>query len=568
MLVGATDGDGVHPELAHLANMKRKILIIGLDGATFDVINPLIAEGRMPNLAGLIAAGASGCMVSTIPPVSGPAWMSLATGMKPESTSIYDFTYRKAGSYELGHISSSDYAGRALWDYLGKAGKTVGILNYPMFFPPYPVNGFISTGLGASDGDQFTCPAALKQELDKAAGGKYELQVGYHNIRYEDTELFLNDVQRVLVKKLRAAAHLVREKQWDLFWFVLSETDWLQHLIWQRLDRERSDSDTRSGKGFRERFNELWGLIDQAIGELCAIVGPETNIVVVSDHGFGPNEGVFKLNVWLQRQGYLKWAKGTSRAFVGAKEALCRRARTAARAIRLHKLAPGLYGRARETKDKLIEKVIDQIDLDKSVAFDPGHTIPFGGIYINDQIVTDPEKRGELSLEIEAKLHHWADASNVRVETWQRCDSQGARGNTGPDLLVGINDWGCVVLKEHLNGEVFERRPYSSRHTGSHRMNGIFVAAGPDIQRRTVDAVHLHDIAPTILHLFGIPVPVDMDGRVREDIVTAEYLTAHPAEVQNETAGSACQETSSRAREMTQQEKDFVQQQLKDLGYM
>jgi len=542
--------------------------MIGLDGATFDVVNPLIEEGRMPNLAGLIAAGASGCMRSTIPPISGPAWISLATGMKPERTSIYDFTYRKAGSYSLEHISSADYAGKAVWDYLSKAGRKVGILNYPMFFPPYGVNGFISTGLGASDDDEFTYPATLKQELSKAVGGKYELYLSCHDIRYEDTELFLNDVQRVLTKKLRAAASLAREKQWDFFWFVLSETDSLQHLIWQHLDQRRSGSKPQSGKGFVERFEELWGLVDRGIGELCAIAGPQANIVVLSDHGFGPCEGVFKLNVWLEREGYLTWRKGESRAFQDAKEALCRRGRAIARAIRLHKLAPGLYGRARATKGRLIGKIIDQIDQDKSVAFDPGHTIPFGGIYINDQIVTSPQKREELSREIKEKLHNWADANNVSIETWQRSDSPGARANTGPDLLVGINDWGCVVLKERLTGEVFERRPYSSRHTGSHRMNGIFVAAGPDIRPGAVEIVHLCDIAPTILHLFNVPVPADMDGRVREDIVTAEYLKAHPAKFQNETAGNKSQETISQAKEMTQQEKDFVQQQLKDLGYM
>jgi arylsulfatase A-like enzyme len=99
-------------------------------------------------------------------------------------------------------------------------------------------------------------------------------------------------------------------------------------------------------------------------------------------------------------------------------------------------------------------------------------------------------------------------------------------------------------------------------------MNGIFVAAGPDIRPGAVEIVHLCDIAPTILHLFNVPVPADMDGRVREDIVTAEYLKAHPAKFQNETAGNKSQETISQAKEMTQQEKDFVQQQLKDLGYM
>jgi len=196
--------------------MNRKVLIIGLDGATFDVINPLIQEGWMPNLAKLIKIGTAGPMFSTIPPVSGPAWLSLATGMKPEKTSIYDFLYKRADSYRLQSISSSDYAGRAIWDYLSKADKRVGILNYPLCKPAYEVNGFITGGLGVSTEDAFTFPASLKQEMHEVAAGQYELLVPYHDVRYENTELFLNDVLRVLDKKLRVTAYLLEKKQWDL----------------------------------------------------------------------------------------------------------------------------------------------------------------------------------------------------------------------------------------------------------------------------------------------------------------------------------------------------------------
>lgn len=547
------------------ATMHRKVLMIGLDGATFDVVNPLIEAGRMPHLAKLIAGGACGRMVSTIPPISGPAWLSLATGMKPESTSIYDFTYRSGSSYELRNISSSDYAGRAVWDYLGDAGKTVGILNYPTLFPPYPVNGFLTSGLGASADDEFTFPADLRQELNRSAGGEYELYVCYHEPRYEDTELFLRDIHRALTKKLRAATTLAREKPWDFLWLVLSETDCMQHLLWQHLGKSGSNAQARRSQGFHKRFEELWGLIDQGIGELCAIAGPQTNVIVMSDHGFGPNEGVFKLNTWLEREGYLTWRKGQSRALEDAKEAVVAKIRAFARGIRLHKIAPSLYRRGRAARARMIEKIIEQIDLDKSIAFDPGHTIPFGGIYINDQVVTGPEKRRELAGEIERKLRDWARANNVTIEIWQR---PVGRADSGPDLLVGVNDWGCVLLKEHLNGALFERRPYSSRHTGSHRMNGIFVAVGPDIRRGEVEPVHLCDVAPTVLHLFDVPVPASMDGRVRGDIVTDQYMSTHPDKPRSHGDGDEIREKTSRPREMTQREKDFMQQQLKDLGYM
>jgi predicted AlkP superfamily phosphohydrolase/phosphomutase len=548
--------------------MNRKILMIGLDGATFDVLNPLMEEGRMPNLSKLIAKGASGCMLSTVPPVSGPAWTSLATGMKPEKNSIYDFTYRKAKSYQFQPLSSLDYAGKSVWDYLSKAGKRVGILNYPMCVPPYKVNGFMSAGLGASQDSEFTFPTDLKQELNKVAGGEYELYVGYHDICYEDTELFLDDLQRVLAKKLRVATYLIREKQWDFFCVILSETDWLQHIMWRHLDKSHSLYEGNNSKKFHERFKKIWCMIDEAIGDFSAIVGEQSNIVIVSDHGFGPNDEIFKLNVWLEREGYLVWRKRRYEVFNRAKEATCTYCKTIARRIKLHKLAPRLYKYGQITKNKLIENVIDQIDLEKSVAFDPGHTIPFGGIYINDRLIHTPQKKQELSREITEKLRNWGSKNDVNVDIWQRSNAPGDEASTGPDILVGIDGWQSVMLKDRLTGEVFERRPYSSRHTGSHRMDGIFIGVGPDIQSCRVNKVPVYNIAPTILYLFNIPIPQNIDGQVCKDIVTAEYLNRHPVKLQNDVRDGKSKDSISMPRGMTQQEKDVIQQKLKDLGYM
>lgn len=547
--------------------MSHKVLIIGLDGATFDVIDPLMEEGLLPNLARLIAKGASGRLLSTVPPISGPSWISLATGLKPETTSIYDFTYRKGEGYELQHISSMNYAGRSVWDYLSKAGKTVGILNYPMCFPPYEVNGFLSAGLGTSEDNEFTFPRDLKQELNKAAGGKYELTVGYHEARYEDAELFLNDLQRVLNKKLQVATYLVKEKQWDFFWFILSETDWLQHLMWRHIDESHSLYEGQKSRDLYKRFKHIWTLIDKAVGELTDIAGEQSNLIVHSDHGFGPNEAVFKLNVWLEREGYLVWRGKKKKKSSGAREEFLNRCKAMAKAIKLHKLAPKLYDYGRATKQKLMDKTIDHIDLEKSVAFDPGHTIPFGGIYINDRLADTDQKKKEIRQEIEWKFREFADKNNVKVDMWRKNDLPKTQSNTGPDLIIGIDNWQCVVLKDPLDGDVLERRPYSSRHTGSHRMDGIFIATGPDIQNGRIENLQLCDIAPTVLHLFDIPTPPFMDGHVRIDVMTAEYISRHPVGVRGEVP-QASAEAVGQTREMTQEEQDAIQQQLKNLGYM
>ncbi|MHC4890702.1 MAG: alkaline phosphatase family protein [Planctomycetota bacterium] len=464
-------------------------------------------------------------------------------------------------------MSSSNYAGRAVWDYLGKAGKQVGILNYPLCIPPYEVNGFMSAGIGASLDGEFTFPPDLKQELNKAADGKYELTADYRKNHYENTELFLNDLERVLTKKLRAGMHLLKEKQWDFFWLILSETDWLQHIMWRHIDESHPLYEGENSGKLYQRFKKLWGLIDEAIGEFCSIVGEKTNLVILSDHGFGPNDELFKLNVWLEHEGYLVWRKRRNKALNRAKEVICTFGKAIAQVVKLQKLSSQLYNWGRATKAKLIERVIDQIDLERSIAFDPGHTMPFGGIYINDRLVDAPQKK-ELIKEIAQKLRSWGKRNNAKVEIWQRDNLPGDEANTGPDLRVGINDWRCVMPKGHLDGEIFDRRPYSSRHTGSHRMNGVFIAAGPDIQRCVIDKVCIYDIAPTILYLFDQPIPPNIDGQVLKDIITAEYLADHPVKLQTKPQDYKSTNGSGVVKGLTPEDEDNIQQQLKDLGYL
>jgi len=523
----------------------------------------------MPNLGRLIKSGASGPMFSTIPPISGPAWLSLATGMRPENTSVYDFLNRKDDSYRLQGVTSADCAGRAIWDYLSKAGKRVGILNYPICVPPYAVNGFMTAGFLASPDSVFTYPAGLKQELNEAAGGEYELSVPYHDVRYNDTGLFLSDMQRVLDKKLRAASCLLREKQWDFFWVVISETDWLQHIMWRHIDESHPLHEGEASKRLHEEFKKVWGRIDDAIGELCDMAGKQTNIIVLSDHGFGTNDEVFKLNVWLERQGYLIWRKSQKKLLRQVRQAVCSYGKAIARKVKLHKFAPKLYNWGRTQKIKLAENLVEKIDLERSIAFDPGHTMPFGGVYINERLVETAEKKQQLIREIAEKLRNWTDERSVKVDIWPRDGSPGVGTNTGPDLIIGVDDWRCVILKDRTDGPIFERRPYSARHTGSHRMNGIFAAAGPDIRKHAMDSISVFDIAPTVMYLFDLAAGRQMDGRILKDIVTAEYLARHPVKPRSEaqTAGSGAK-VDGAGIAITGEEQDAIQQHLKELGYM
>lgn len=129
--------------------MAMQILLIGLDGATWDLILPWVAEGRLPNLGALLREGSWGTLLSTVPPATFPAWSSFLTGLNPGRHGIFDFTRRKFGTYEVEFVNSTYRRGRSLFRIASEAGKRVGVIGVPATYPPEKVNGFLISGFDA-----------------------------------------------------------------------------------------------------------------------------------------------------------------------------------------------------------------------------------------------------------------------------------------------------------------------------------------------------------------------------------------------------------------------------------
>ena len=123
--------------------MGRKVLVIGLDGATFDLLGPWIEEGWLPNLSRLIREGASGGLKSTSPPISSAAWASFATGKNPGKHGIVDFVHPEEGGYQISVVNSGKRASKAIWNLISEAGGQVGVVGVPVTYPPEEVNGFM-----------------------------------------------------------------------------------------------------------------------------------------------------------------------------------------------------------------------------------------------------------------------------------------------------------------------------------------------------------------------------------------------------------------------------------------
>src|SRR4029077_14033209 len=122
------------------------LVVVGLDGATLDLIRPWVADGTLPHLSRLCDRGAGGRLRSTIPPATFPAWTSLVTGVNPGRHGILDFTERIPGTYRLRFVNGSYRRAPALWTRLTHAGRRVAVMTVPATYPPERVAGIMVSG--------------------------------------------------------------------------------------------------------------------------------------------------------------------------------------------------------------------------------------------------------------------------------------------------------------------------------------------------------------------------------------------------------------------------------------
>lgn len=490
----------------------NRVITIGLDGATWNILMPLINEGKLPTFEKLLDGGVHGVLESTVPPVTGGAWLSMATGKTPRKTGIIDFLNRKNDSYNLYPTNSNDFKGLSLWDYLSKENKKVGIFNYPMLFPPYRINGFMVSGIGSHLNSNIFYPSSLKQELEQVAN-KYELYIDYHNPKYENLDLFLYDVSNLMDKVEKWIYYLIKNKDWDFLFTVFSSTDWIQHIMWRYVDKDHPLYDPKTSTKYKREFIKFWRRIDDILKEILNNIGDDTNVILVSDHGFGPNDQTFNLAKWLEIKGYLKRKRCIKRKLKKIVYNI---------AVKLAKTPiKKLFSlKVRKTiGNSLRASIIDEIDFDKSKAFCLGHTIPFGAIYINAKNEKERKKmKNRLIHDLENISDDIGKKVEVQIYELEKIYS-GEKIQFLPDIIFTINNWRCVILEDTFNRPLFEEKPFSTRHTGSHRLNGIFIAYGPGIKKGwKIENAKIYDIAPTILHIFGLPIPNDMDGKVLTEI--------------------------------------------------
>jgi predicted AlkP superfamily phosphohydrolase/phosphomutase len=542
-----------------------KVLILGLDGATLDLMRPWAEAGQLPALKGLMDRGAWGPLESTVPPMTSPAWPSFATGMYPAKHGVFDFVSAHSGSFNI--VNATAVRAPVLWELLSAHDKHVGVINVPVTYPPRPVNGFMISGLLSPSGAEVTYPADLLQRYDGQAPA-YRVMP---SIQYKpgNEGPFLDDLESLIEVREQYALRLMQDQPWDMFMVHFLSTDLAQHALWRYMDPTHPRFE--AGSPYKDAIARIYRRVDRAIGALLARAGDETTTIVMSDHGFGPLHGVVNLNILLWQQGLLHFKRDP---LTRLRAVLFRYGLTPKLAYRLIERLnlQNLVARlSKSTRNAAYNKFLsfDDVDWTRTAAYSLGHV---GQIYIN---VAGRERHGIVprGAAYEEAIERVIEA----LGTLTRPDGHplvdrvirtvelpgGPYADDGPDLhliLDGYRYISCPLFA--TDGYVLSRQIRGD--SGSHRMEGTFIAAGPQIRLAgRVEGTQIVDLAPTVLSLLGCPVPEEMDGHVLSGLLTAG-ASAHDAA----RAREAMPGIRPAAVSLSPEEETELQQRLRGLGYL
>jgi predicted AlkP superfamily phosphohydrolase/phosphomutase len=574
-----------------------RVLIIGIDSASFDTLDPWIHDGGLPNLAMCLKEGAHGTLKSVVPSMSPPAWTSFVTGKNPGKHGIFDFTARKPGSYEIEFVNARSRKAETIWKIMSDAGKRICTIALPISYPPEKINGNVISGVdtpgasgGLADRSGFH-PQDLHAEISKAVG-PYLISPNLFALDNDQCDAMVAAALETLQRKMETALYLYEKEQWDCFMIVIGETDAISHRLWKYHDSNSPfrDNAVTQYRG-EDPVYQIYRSLDEYLGKLYRMVTPDTTTIIMSDHGHGGNNTrAVYLNCWLEQQKFLCFrssaeGKRAASLFKGALAANLQWAKTNA----LRFLPPNF-------KKKLLRKTnlasriesalrFSNIDWSQTKAYSE-ETPYFPTIWINlqgrepDGTVRPGKDYEEVREQIIRELYSWLDpetGKRVVTKVHRREDLySGPFVEKFPDLIIEWNldngysylfksSWRKMGRQVPIAG-VDEKERNKSK-SGDHRDYGIFVALGESIKAPLEwDGAELMDLAPTILHLLGLPVPADMDGRILSEVLKDEYLAAHPVCY---GAGTATKVVTGGAESgYSEEEAEAIKERLRGLGYL
>jgi predicted AlkP superfamily phosphohydrolase/phosphomutase len=572
--------------VTEVQNASRRLLVIGWDGATLDLAGPWIKAGLLPTLARLQKQGAAGRLKSVLPVLSPAAWTSFTTGVNPGRHGIFDFAQRAPDSYDLRLVTARDIKAPTLWRILSDAGRRVIVVNVPMTYPAETVNGTMITGLGTPERQVFTYPAELSQTL-RSKGYRVNKTVFY---RPGAEAAFLKDTYDFTQRVADAALDLLGHEPWDFGMVVFRDTDEMSHFFWKHMDSTHPAHNSATDAPFRNALLEYYQYLDRLTGQLVELAGPDTDIIIMSDHGMGPLYKDVYLNEWLRQRGDLTARIDLGKGGGGSLGRLGLTTSNVSKLLQRSGLARferwlraslGNNKRLLPANNRAVFP--DAIDWSRTDAYSYGY---HGQVFLNvkgrepDGIVEPGQDYDKLRAEIQEALLNLIDPEdNKPVVTDiipQEVAFHGPYARFGADLVIVMRDLAYITRHGFefagKTGSIFSRPV--SHESGGHRQYGMVFLYGKSFRAAApIDACSILDLAPTILHIMGVAPPQSLDGDILYKCLSAastadvsDYGLTGSTDTSMPAAPAGLQTDSPPV--LSEADEEELSERLRNLGYL
>ena len=457
---------------------QKRVVVIGLDCATPKTLFEDFID-VCPNIKKLMNHGVFGKLRSSDPPITVPAWMVMSTGRTAGDLGVYGFIHRKEKSYtDFWVVNSLNIEKPKIWDIIGEKGFKSIIVGVPPTFPAQAINGNLITGFITPDSlSHFTYPLKLKEEIFNVVED-YEFDVKF---RTNHKEQLLVSLYKLTKKHFEVVKHLIKNKPWDYCQFVIIGLDRFHHAFWKYYDK--SHHKYEPGNIYESAIENFYKFLDKQIGELLELLGENDIVIIASDHGAKAMKGCLCVNMALEKLGLLKFKE------------------TPAPKTRL-----------------------DEVEIDWAKTYAWG----WGGYYA--RIFLNVKGREENGIIEPKEYENWRDKLIKLLK--EIPDDKGNLMNTkiykpeelynkvygdAPDLMVYFDD-----LNWRSAGTVgYDSMYLDENDTGPddavHDYFGVFIISqlNKKIGKR-LEPKNILDIAPTILNIYGIQIPEDLEGKIIE----------------------------------------------------
>lgn len=529
-----------------------RVIIVGLDGGCWELLESLMDRDFMPNLYSLRLDSCYAHIRSTDPPVTGPSWITIATGVNPGKHGCFDFNKPLRSLGKLKPLQSWDIKVKTFYEILKERGKKTILINLPGSYPP--ITDLITFTSILTRGENSVFPEKLKEEDEDFKNYRIFPDTSY--LRRGNLKGYVEDIYDVEANRFKVLKKLFF-RDWDCLFYLFSGGDWVSHLLYHKL----------LSKDAPESAIRIFTLFDEIIYFILKNIKEDDSLLIVSDHGFKRSKGVLHLNEILFRKGLLHPDFSNPSPPIS------------------HKMEENLFEK-REFKKvpppflklalrnnyikygiKALRKVGMAFPLFLKVDAKSSHCLMVSsesyGIYINDKTRFDDGivDEGDVN-ELKSKMFQILNEIEYKGEKvfkelfFKEDIYYGDYVNFAPDIIFGNSDWG------YSSGiRTLEVNPFVESEMGIHSHFGIFISFGRKMKRIEVPEgiLFVADITPTILYLLGEKIPDNCDGKVFTPMIEDNYLKSNRIEYFK---------AEKVEREEKEIESDEIEKRLKELGYM